>query len=548
MSLLRRVACVLLLCAAAGTQAKQQEAGPSPSPGHGAMLMTVTVEAMPTGMGLSMYGVSSIIVERVDGDDKPLKLLIAPDLKAMEHTRVYAASLAPGRYRIVSLCAACGKKKEPLALPDFRVIAGQTSWLGGLMLRVDGRGKRKDPWVDHWGWHEQPALAPGQRLLDAKFPELAAANTLVSGGWEPLDGADAAALRDEVRLATHHLQEPMPFGANGFQFGALQGVIKRWVPGGPLQMLDTGTPFALRSVVQLRDGRLLAGGEATTLLSSSDDGRTWQDVSAGLPFGLITQIVPIGADEVVFPIVKEGTVALYRGRVGGDGWTLVGDYPLQFAFWTGLPGQLPELHVVGRTLAMSLPSRSGVYLDLDSGQSHRFELPGGIAAFSYDADGVMRCRCTRSIATNPWESHDLGRTWVDSPLDRWQLLPVFKDASTAFSFKGSMNLASVGVLLTEDATATWRPVRKPTEGWFVAQAWSADGSTMLLSGAEMVDKKQSAVTFASTDRGATWTKMPARGEWLYAAAPAAPEAGAAAAPAQAETPDPRDAMPTPATE
>ncbi len=548
MCLFRRVACVLLLCAAAGAQAKEQEASPTPSPSHGGMLMTFTVEAMPTGMGLSMYGVSSIIVERVDGDGKPVGMLIAPDLKGMEHSRVYAASLAPGRYRIVSLCAACGRKKEPLALPEFRVVAGQTSWLGGVMLRVDGRGKRKDPWVDHWGWQEQPALAPGQHLLEAKFPELAAANTLVSGGWEPLAGADPTALRDEVRLATHHLQEPMPFGANGFQFGALQGVIKRWVPGGPLQMLDTGTPFALRSVVQLPDGQLLAGGEATTLLSSSDGGRTWQDASAGLPFGLITQIVPIGAGEVVFPIVKEDAVALYRGRVGGDGWTLVGDYPLEFAFWTGLPGQLPELYVVGRALAMSLPSRSGVYLDLDSGQSHRFELPGGIAAFSYDADGVMRCRCTRSIATNPWESHDLGRTWVDSPLDRWLLLPAFKDASTAFSFKGAMSLGGGSLLFTEDATATWRPVRKPTEGWFFAQAWSADGSTMLLSGAEVVDKKQSAATFASTDGGATWTKMPARGEWLDAAAAVAPEPGTAVPPAQAESPAPQDALPAPATE
>jgi hypothetical protein len=294
---------------------------------------------------------------------------------------------------------------------------------------------------------------------------------------------------------------------------------------------------------------MLAGGEAGTLLQSADDGRTWTDASAGLPFGIIVQAKSIGADELVFSLLHGKSVSLYRGRLGDARWEKLGEYPLAFKFWTGLPGMYPELQVQGRRVALTLPSKSGVFLDLDSGETHTISPPGSIASFVYSADGVMRCTCFRSIAANPWESRDLGRTWTDSPLDRWLGMPAWRNAQEAFSYKGAMwSAKKAGVVITRDGGQTWTQSPGPPFGMWWRPAYSADGSVMLLTGLANVERKLEEQAHVSLDGGATWQQWttpgtaPAAspGPWLHKAVLAPPASipapsTATAAPATTET-------------
>ena len=429
-------------------------------PGQGAVLLTVSVD-YPNAGNANAFGhlIPALELERVDGGE-PRKVQLQPALAGLQVGRGYGGAMAPGRYRVASLCGSCGDWLEPQAgedLPEFTVVAGQTSFLGTVMVSAVRTAEKKKPWKLRWAWNAQPDAHIGARLLQGLYPGLAGATTLSLDGWQgtPEAAAKAAEIRLAIKTGTAGLVEPSPHGASGFHFGANNGVIKRWTPGAGLQLIDTGSPFHLRSVVAGSQGQLMAGGEAGTLLYSADDGRTWTDVAGELPYGLVVQVKSVGDDEVVFTLLHGETVSLYRGRLGENRWERLAEQALEFKFWTGLPGMYPDLHVRGRSLALTLPSKKAMYLDLDSGERHGFDLPGSVQAFSFSADGVMRCRCARSIAVNPWESRDLGRTWTASSLDRFMLLPVFRNESVGYTYKGAwLDPKSPRIFTTQDGART----------------------------------------------------------------------------------------------
>jgi hypothetical protein len=383
---------------------------------------------------------------------------------------------------------------------------------------VQGPVPPSKKWTVWWAYNEKPDALVGQRLLAGLYPELAAAaQGRFSAGWEPGDIAKIDAARERIRRINSGLFDPSAYGSDGFFFGAQNGVIKRWNRNEGVRLIDTGSPFLLRTVLHGSGGHMLAGGEASTLIASNDDGLTWTDASAGLPYGIVLQIRSLGGDELVFSMQVGKSAAIYRGKLGEAQWTKVGEWPMEFAFWTGLPGAQPVLQVQGHKLALTLPSRSGVFLDLDSGETHAITPPGSLGFFSYTADGVMRCTCMRTIAANPWESHDLGRTWVDSPIDRWMLLPVFRDAQTAFSFKGALfSKKKAGVMTSHDGGKTWTQSKGPGDGGWWLPNYSADGSVMLLSGIAIVNKDAVEQVHWSADEGATWTPWVNEGVWLQA--------------------------------
>jgi hypothetical protein len=516
------------------------QAGPQPDdrlqPGEGAVLLTVSVDFPTFANTNGLPGmIPPLTVERV-GEGKPQRYVLPNRLQGLQQSRAYAGSLPPGRYRIhdimgnnCKLWCGDGGLSVPKAgdLADFVVEVGRVRYLGSVLASVQAPVPPSKKWSVLWAYTDAPDAATGQRLLDGLYPELAKS---VSGelltGWEPAEGAAAA--RDRVRRINSGLFEPSAFGADGFYFGALNGVIKRWNRQEGVRLIDTGSPYLLRSVLGLPDGRLLAGGEASTLLYSSDAGRSWRDVAAGLPFGIVLQIRSLGGDELVFSLQQGANALLYRGRFGDSQWTKLGEWPMEFATWTGLPGMQPELQVQGHRIVLTLPSKKGVFLDLDSGETHAITLPGSLAFFTFTPDGVMRCTCFRSIAANPWESRDLGKTWSDSPLDRWMLLPVFRDAQNGFSYKGALfSKSKMGVMTTRDGGKTWTQQKPPTAGggWW-RPAYSADGSVMLLSGIALVNRDTVEQVHWSTDEGASWTMWSNEGKWLHER-----DAGAGAEPA-----------------
>jgi photosystem II stability/assembly factor-like uncharacterized protein len=534
--LLHAFAGVFLLLASAA------QAGTQPDdklqPGEGAVLLTVSVDypTFANANANAMPGwIPQLTVERI-AEGKPQRYILPNRLDGLQSTRSYAGSLPPGRYRVYDIMGNdcrfwCGDGglSVPKAgdLGEFTIEAGQVRYLGSILASVQGPVPPSKKWTVWWGYSEKPEAAVGQRLLAGLYPELAAAaQGHFSAGWEPGDVAKTDAARERIRRINSGLFDPSPYGSDGFFFGAQNGVIKRWNRSEGVRLIDTGSPFLLRTVLHGSDGRMLAGGEASTLIASNDDGRSWADVSAGLPYGIVLNIRSLGGDELVFSMQSGKNAAIYRGKLGEAAWTKVGEWPMEFAFWTGMPGAQPALQVQGHKLAMTLPSRSGVFVDLDSGETHPITPPGSLAFFSYTADGVMRCTCMRSIAANPWESHDLGRTWTDSPLDRWMLLPVFRDAQTAFSYKGALfSKKKAGVVITHDGGKTWAQSPGPGDGGWWLPNYSADGSVMLLSGIAIVNKDAVEQVHWSTDQGATWTAWVNEGIWLYGA-PASADAAA----------------------
>ncbi len=500
------------------------------APGDGAVLVTVSVNYPNAGNANAFANlIPALEVERLGGD-KPEVMALQPALAGLQVARSYGGSLPPGRYRVATICPSCGDLSEPKAgedLPEFTVLAGKTSYLGTVMVSVQGVGDKNSPLEAHWAWNAEPDARIGQRLLQALYPSLAQATTLTLDGWQgtPEQVLAAAERRLEIKRGSAGLLEPGAHGANGFHFGANNGVIKRWSQADGVQLIDTGSPFLIRSVVEGEPGQLLAGGEAGTVLYSADDGLSWTDVSGDLPYGLVLQLKSAGGKDVLLSLLHGENVSLYRGRLGESRWDRLAEHVLEFKFWTGLRGIYPDMHVVGRGVALTLPSKKALYLDLDSGESHEIDMPGSAGAFSFTADGVMRCSCARSIAVNPWESRDLGRTWTPSSLDRFMRLPVFRSPTEAFTYKGPwLNPKSARIFTTTDGGRRMEqsPHLPPIGAWVASQAYSADGSVMLLTGSAEVDKEWVETVFTSVDQGTTWQPWSSERTWRHAptAAPA----------------------------
>lgn len=525
-----------LLCLLASAARADTRPDDALAPGEGGVLMTIAVD-YPTAMVVNAaipQLIPNLSVERVD-EPGGAQYLLKPRLEGLQSARAYAGSLPPGRYRIRDLMGSqcriwCGKGTwlpDGNDLANFEVVAGEVTYLGSIMTRIVPTLPGKT-WDTAWAYEDTPDLAIGRRLLEGLYPQLAAKHPTLALHWLPFGpGAQAAAeARAAMRRNANGLYEFSEWSGDGFCFGAQHGVGKCWNRALGFQQVQTGSPYVLRSLLRFDGGRMLAVGEASTLLYSDDEGAHWRDVGAALPWGVVAQAEAIGGDEVLFSLVSGQTVRLYRGHLSDLAWKQVGEYTLEFKFWTGMPGAYPGLFVQGRKAALTLPSKSGVVIDLDTGDSHPITPPGSIASFQFSADGVMRCSCARTIAVNPWDSVDEGRSFQDSPVDRWMVLPVFRDKREGFSFKGAwLNAKNTAVMGTRDGGKTWAPLAKPEgQGWWTP-AYSRDGSVMVLVGMTMRYKYTVEEVQVSTDGGQSWALASRLPEWL-------PEAAAANAPAR----------------
>ncbi|TXH65810.1 MAG: exo-alpha-sialidase [Lysobacteraceae bacterium] len=490
--------------------------------GEGAVLFHL-VNNFPAASSVG-YLTSPVQVQRVDADAK--KLTVGVDLTGMLTTVNYIGVLPAGRYRLYDFqprigCWVCKHPDFPpiATMPDFEVRAGEVSYLGTIQLSIVSYPlDEKKPRKVSWGWDETPDMALGQRMFAALQPTLTAM-PLRSGWAESREPGHDERWRAAIRSESQGMVIGGRYGRDGFYFGAQNGVVKRWRPGTDIEMLDTGSSFLLVSALETPGGVLLASGEASTLRSSSDGGRTWADRGATLPYGQVANLISIDdGNGVAFTVTSGGRVIVYRGQADTGDFRPFAEFEMKFAFWTGLPGVMPQLFRHGERLVLTLPSRKFAVIDLATGASEALDPPGSIGNFKMNPDGTLWCTCAKSIAFSPYVSKDFGKTWQASEISRFMMLPEFFDAERGFSYQGAIFSAKkTGVARTADGGKTWELTHEPdiNLAWW-APAYSADGSVMLLHSLQVFGNHGMTLSKYSLDGGTTWQRVPDRMSWAYA--------------------------------
>jgi hypothetical protein len=130
-------------------------------------------------------------------------------------------------------------------------------------------------------------------------------------------------------------------------------------------------------------------------------------------------------------------------------WTRVASYKKAFAHWTGVPGTAVQSFLAGDKYVTTLPSKQMAVYDIRTGVSESHDMPGGIQYFSVDRDQVLRCRCIATLAANPYQSSDFGRTWASASYDRYFMMPAMRDA------RNGVVWTQKEFAYTRDGGATW---------------------------------------------------------------------------------------------
>lgn len=284
---------------------------------------------------------------------------------------------------------------------------------------------------------------------------------------------------------------PTLAAGNTWIYGTRTGGVRYWREEmGTAIALDTGYRVSIEATTELADHSWLVGGEQSTLLHSSDKGATWSLVDADLPYGVIIGLTSWQGD-VIATMVDNADVAIYRSDASMRAWKRVATFKSEFAWFTGVPNIRPMAATSGHSVVVSLPSRRvGIY-DMATGEAVARDLPGAIQLFGVSGDGSLHCKCAPVIVMNPYESHDLGKTWTSSKFSRYSTLPAMKDSKTGLVWTKD------GIDRTRDGGATWSHAAQPTDHWVSlfyspdsTRAFAADGATMWMS----------------RDDGATWVK------------------------------------------
>lgn len=402
-------------------------------------------------------------VQSVDKKN-PMTYVIGFSSKGNSRSAVYLGSLPEGEYRLAGFSSEqCGAMcitssiKLSAKLGTFEVRAGKVTELGHLLYdQIDGSSSLIVPGNSSDNW--------ATRYLEAFYPNITASfSTQELLHWKEAD-PKGQQLYKALRADARGLLRPSPTSDGSILFGSYLGAIRLWHPGSPVINFDTGLQGAIESVIELAPGAWLAGSENGQFVQTQDSGKTWQLLSNGFPDYSLMGLYAYKSK--VFATASNGReLSVYRRTVSDTHWTLISRHQLAFSFWTGV-AKLPETKAYKSKLVTTLPSEALVVTDMERETSVEQKFPGGLAAFALGQDGVLRCIATKAIAANPYESHDWGKTWIDSTHSRFMSLPYFIDEKTGYGLQGEWLAATADLSVSTDGGATWKsqgplPYRTP---------------------------------------------------------------------------------------
>jgi photosystem II stability/assembly factor-like uncharacterized protein len=485
---------VVLLMLLSGCAQVEMRTATMEAPTDGAVLIRV----LPNMASASQFfkNWNSITVERLPtGTESAKQFALTPTLDATSRTAIYAGSLPPGTYRFVQFSAQqCGYMCVSSLItvnPNFSrfdVKSGRLTDLGELVQLGFGNKVL-------FAHGREPDTTISTEIIEQALPSLKPLLTAPALSWDadtvPVTMDKASEIAKKISYGFVAVKDT---DQGDFVYGSANGVVFSWQPGQKPVAHDINSRVSVESVLVTPSGSWLAGGELGVLRQSDDSGVTWRSIRGNLPFGVVVDL-NYWNKRVIATTLKGNDVNVYTAAEGSDAWSPLAHYQMDISLFWDIPGVRAQSYLVKDTLITTLPGRKVAVMDLHSGQSNIRELPGAIQMFSVSQDQVLRCRCAASIAVNPYESHDMGKTWQDSTNSRFMLMPTFRDDKNGVAFKGGF-FAPSRMTYTADGGSTWF---ETTEApiFFNQLFYSRDGKTAYAGSAE-------GAFWTSTDDGRHW--------------------------------------------
>jgi hypothetical protein len=369
-------------------------------------------------------------------------------------TAVFSGLLAPGRYQISSANGARFNISYTYPLNGygaFEVKSQRVTLLGTLLLQ---------PTVgNRFVLGHVPPEAELKETFNTLFPTLAR-QTLnePNGTFEPT----AELTRRGLAARTF---KQIPTGVfNGTQLRADGNVLAGskmgrilWRKAGEKtwSSLEIDTWREVMSVRIYRGG-LLAAGEEGLLRLSTDEGKTWQDLTPPAP-GLIALAEPLPNGKVL-ALVRRNTSwqAFLSDNLLAGSWRSIGSFEQERSL--NFPMQTATIFSNGENSGVLMPNGEA---QMFAAQSESIERrSAGVSVFDAHVtpNGLLVVQ-GGSLTRSTLISSDGGKTWRDMNTSRFVLAITFANATTAYAvapIAPGIFPGAYGLMVSRDGAKTWK--------------------------------------------------------------------------------------------
>lgn len=250
-------------------------------------------------------------------------------------------------------------------------------------------------------------------------------------------------------------------------FGTKLGNLRMWLPTKGLYSIPTGYQGVITAVTTLNDKTWVVGTEDGSMKVTHDAGLTWYDKLSPFKNEGITylhtykgNLYAVGADTEKADIYYES---------GTEGWKQISSHAIDFNIWTG-GLRYPVTKAYKNKLVTALPGAEIIVTDMEQLKTKTKTSPGTVMDLTLGKDGVIRVKATQLMIVDPYESHDFGKTWVESAQSRFMVLPYFIDEKNGYGLQGEWLSADASLSKSDDGGKTWHqmqalPYRTPAFGY-----------------------------------------------------------------------------------